>query len=140
MPFDLTTATPEAGWHVSRRIPARYVDAVQALGDALRADPLLLSLGPDVVVGGVRYLRPGEARGFTARLRLGPVHGATRVEVQVEPWSHGESALGLRPTRRAPRARADRYFVRALALLADLEQCVLDRVSVPEQREVRRAS
>jgi hypothetical protein len=140
MPFDLTTTTPEPGWHVSRRIPAPYADAVQALGDALRTDPLLLSLGPDVVVSGVRYLRPGEARGFTGRLRLGSVHGATRIEVQVEEWSERESALGLRPIRRAPRVRADRYFARAVALLADLERCVVDRVSTPDQREIRRAS
>src|SRR5688500_15705007 len=113
---DCTTTLP-AGWYVCRRIPAPHTEAMRALGDAPRADPLLLSLGPDVAVDRVAHLRLGEARRFTGRLRLG-LTGSTRVEVEVEPWSRTESAIAVRPLRRAPRARARRYFAHAHDLLA----------------------
>ena len=140
MPFDPTTTAIDPGWYVGRRIAASPAEALQALGDALRADPLMLSMGPDLAVDGVRHRRPGEARGFTGRLRLGPLLGTTRIEVEVEAWSRAESVLSLRPTRRAPRHRADRYFERSVALLGALEAHLLERIVAPEPLEVRRAS
>jgi hypothetical protein len=138
MAFDWTT-TPPPGWYVYRRIPASHTEAMRALCDALRADPLLLSMGPDFAIDRVEHLRLGEARRFTGRLRLG-LAGTTRIEVEVEPWSHTESALAVRPLRRAPRARANRYFAHALALLGDLETCIVERIVTPAPLEVRRAS
>jgi hypothetical protein len=133
------TTTPPPGWYLSRRIPVSRPEAMRALCDALRADPLLLSMGPDVTMDRVEHLRLGETRGFTGRLRLGLL-GTTRIEVEVEPWSHTESVLAVRPLRRAPRARASRYFAHALGLLAGLETLLLERIVTPVPMEARRAS
>ncbi|HEY8216331.1 MAG TPA: hypothetical protein VIH82_04295 [Acidimicrobiia bacterium] len=132
--------TPAPTWYASRRVPASVTEVRQALGDALRADPLLLSLGPDSAIDAVHSLWPDDARGFTARLRLGTVLGTTGVEIEVEPWSREESVLGLRPVRRAPVRRAARYFDRVFALLDALEACLLERIVTSEPLEVRRAS
>ena len=133
---DWTTTLP-AGWYVCRRIPAPHTEAMRALGDALRADPLLLSLGPDFTIDRVEHLRLGETRGFTGRLRLG-LAGSIRVELEIEPWSRTESVIAVRPLRRAPRAHADRYFAHTLEALAALETCVLERIVTPGALEVRR--
>jgi hypothetical protein len=138
MTDDWTAAAPPT-WHVSRRIPASLPEATRALGDALRVDPLLLSLGPGFTIDRVAHLRLDEARRFSGRLQLG-VAGTTRVDVEIEAWSHTESALAVRPRRRAPRARAARYFAHAVDLLVALEACVMERIVTPAPIEVRRAS
>jgi hypothetical protein len=135
---DWTPTFPPA-WCVSRRILASHPEAMRALGDALRADPLLLSVGPGFAIDHVEHLRLGEVQRFTGRLRLG-LAGTTRIEVEIEPWSHRESALSVRPRRRAPRARAARYFAHARQLLVALDGCITERIVTPAPFEVRRAS
>jgi len=128
-------------WYVARRISLPHDDAVHALGDLLRSGPSTVAPIPGVAVDGVHHTRPGEARGFSGRLRLGPVLGAVRVEVEVEPWSRSESVIGLRPARRVPAQRANRYFARALSALDVVAGHLLARASTaPEQSEMRRAS
>jgi hypothetical protein len=138
MTDDWTAAAPPT-WHVSRRIPASLPEATRALGDALRVDPLLLSLGPGFTIDRVAHLRLGEVQRFSGRLQLG-LAGTTRIEVEIEPWSHRESALSVRPRRRAPRARAARYFAHARQLLVALDGCIIERIVTPAPFEVRRAS
>ena len=137
--FEAPTPT-EPSWYVSRRIPVPTGDATRALGAALRADVLPGAMDPTLAIDGVRYLRPGEVRGFTGRLDLGRLRGTARVEVQVEPWSRSESAIGVRPIGRVPRARADRYFQRAIALIGSLESVTRAWAASPAPVEVRRAS
>jgi hypothetical protein len=135
------TALLGTDWYVARRISIAPPDATHALGEALRTDAVEPATGSVVSIREVRHTRPGEARGFSGRLRLGPLAPAMPVEVEIEPWSRSESVLGIRPMRRVPIFHPDRYFDRALVLLADLETCVRDRVSVvAELPEVRRAS
>lgn len=139
--FSEDTRLLGTGWYVARRIPVSHTDATHALGEALRIDAVAPETGAVVAIGDVRHTRPGEARGFSGRLRLSRLTRPTPVEVEVEPWSSQESVLGIRPVRRPPAYFPDRYFERALALLADLEKCVCDRVAVePERPEVRWAS
>jgi hypothetical protein len=141
MQDDPTITRADTSWYMSRRIPATRADATRALGETLRTGSLALGPVPAVVVDDVRHTRPGAASGFTGRLRLGGVFGTTPVEVEVEAWSDSESMLGIRPARRPPRLRADRYFDSALALLDGLETHLLEHVVVPPERnEVRRAS
>jgi hypothetical protein len=140
--FHELAPTLGTSWYVARRIPVAHDDAMHALGDALRNDAIVPAT--DVVtIGDVRHTRPGEARGFSGRLRVGrfvpPI--SVEVEVELEPWSGSETVLGVRPARRPPSPlRAARYFDQALDLLADLETCVRDRITVPTAAEVRRAS
>lgn len=138
---DPTITRADTSWYMSRRIQATSADATRALGEALRTGSLAPGPVADVVVDGVRHTRPGAASGFTGRLRLGGVCGATPIEVEVEAWSQSESTIGVRPARRPPKLRADRYFRCALALLDRLEGHLLEHVVVlPERTEVRRAS
>ena len=129
----------DTGWYVARRIAVPCGSASHALGEVLRTGAL-----PDrapVVVDTVRHGRPGEARGFTGRLHLRGLHPSVPVEVELEPWSTTDAVLGLRPARRPPTRRADRYFESAIGVLADLESAVLARVMpAPSSFEVRRAS
>jgi hypothetical protein len=137
------TITPAApSWYVARRIPMSPTDATRALGETLRAGAVAPGRAADIAVDGVHHTRPGEARGFTGRLRLGRALTPTiRVEIEVEPWSWSESVLGVRPMRRPPRFRADRYFRRVLSLLDGLEADMVERVGAPAARaEIRRAS
>lgn len=129
----------DTGWYVARRIAVPCGSASHALGEVLRTGGM-----PDrapVVVNSVRHGRPGEARGFTGRLRLRGLRPSVPVEVELEPSSTADAVFGLRPARRPPTWRADRYFESALGVLADLETAVLARVMpalLPV--EVRRAS
>ena len=141
MSHDPTVTRAVTSWHVARRVPVPHADATRALGEALRTGAIAPGTVADVTVDTVRHTRPGEARGFTGRLRLGRVLGVIRVEVEVEPWSRTESALGVRPARLPPNNRVDRYFERAIALLDGLETCLLERtVVLPARAEVPRAS
>jgi hypothetical protein len=141
MQDDPTITRADTSWYMSRRIPTTRADATRALGEALRTGSLVRGIVPGVVVDGVRHTRPGAASGFTGRLRLGGVFGVTPVEVEVEAWSHSESTLGVRPARRPPKLRADRYFECAFAFLDRLETHLLEHVVVPpEWNEVRCAS
>jgi hypothetical protein len=138
---DPTITRADTSWYVSRRIQVPSADATRALGEILRTGSLAPGLVPDVVVDDVKHTRPGAASGFTGRLRLGGVFGATPVEVELDAWSHSESTLAVRPARRPPKLRADRYFERALAFLDRFGTHLLEHVVVPPERnEVRRAS
>lgn len=138
---DPSTTRANMSWHVARRVAVPHGDATHALGEAVRTGAIGPGTIADVTVDSVHHTRPGEARGFTGRLRLDRVFGVIRVEVEVEPWSRSESALGVRPARRPPVYRGDRYFERAIALLGGLETCLLERIVVlPDREEVSRAS
>ena len=139
--LDPTSTRDNLSWHVSRRVPVAPADATRALGEAIRAGALTQAMGSALAVEGVCHVRTGEVRGLVGRLRLGRRFRSARVEIEVEPWSHSESALGLRPVRRPPRVQSDRYFASAVALLAALEACLLEHVAIgPEMLEMKRAS
>jgi hypothetical protein len=136
----LDPAPTIVSWHVFRRLPVRRAGAERALGEAIRAGTFAEAIGSRLVVDDVVHARPGDARGLVGQLRVGRLRTA-RVELEVEPWSPHESALGLRPARRPPRVQPDRYFTAALALLAAIEECVLAHLAIdPEMVEMRRAS
>ena len=137
---DLLTAATRTSWYVSRRVPLTHDETTRALGDLLRSSADADVLAGDVVVERVLHARPGEARGFLGRLRLGGALGTTRVEVEVEPWSRTDSTIAVRPRRRAPRQRAARYFDRAFLLLRQLEAHLLASAITSERVEMRRAS
>lgn len=125
-------------WYVERRVAASEHDVTGALGEALRDDAV--ETETRVPVDSIRHGRPGQARGFTSRLRVGKLTRPIAIEVEVQPWSRGVSALGIRPERRPAERVADRYFAAAMALLEDVERCIADRLDVPTPTEVRRAS
>jgi hypothetical protein len=125
-------------WYVERRVAASEHDVTGALGEALRADAV--DAETHAPIHTIRHGRPGAARGFTSRLRLGRLARPIAIEVEVEPWSRGESVLGVRPERRPAERVAKRYFAAATALLADVERCIAGRLDVPTPTEVRRAS
>ncbi len=79
-------------WYVERRVVASEHDVTGALGEALRADEVEPETGAPI--DSVRHGRPGAARGFTSRLRVGKLRRPIGVEVEVEPWSQGVAVLG----------------------------------------------
>ena len=125
-------------WYVERRVAVSEHDVTRALGEALRAEEVEPETG--VPIDAVRHGRPGAARGFTSRLRVGRLRRPIGVEVEVEPWSQGVAVLGVRPERRPSERVAHRYFAAAIALLADVERCIAGRLDIPTPAEVRRAS
>jgi hypothetical protein len=125
-------------WYVERRVEAPEQDVSGALGEALRADDVRTETR--VPIDSVRHGRPGQARGFSSRLRVGKLARPIAIEVEVEPWSRDVSVLGIRPERRPAERVADRYFAAAALLLEDVERCIADRLDEPTPAEVRRAS
>ena len=96
-------------WYVERRVAVSEHDVTRALGEALRADEVEPETGAPI--DAVRHGRPGAARGFTSRLRVGRLRRPIGVEVEVEPWSPGVAVLGVRPERR-PSERVARSLLR----------------------------
>jgi hypothetical protein len=137
---DLSSSGIGATWYVWRRIPLRHDETTRALGALLRSGSSPGVAATGVAVERLHHARPGDARGFVGRLPLGRIFGAPRVEVEVEPWSHTESTIAVRPLDRAPRLRASRYFERAFAVLDRLEALLLARAVEPTTTEMRRAS
>ena len=125
-------------WYVERRVEASVQDVSDALGEALRADAIETETG--VPIDSIRHGRPGQARGFTSRLRVGKLTRPIAIGVEVEPWSRSVAMLGIRPERLPAERVADRYFAAATALLEDVERCIADRLDEPTPTEVRRAS
>jgi hypothetical protein len=125
-------------WYVERRVEAPEQDVSGALGEALRADDVRTETR--VPIDSIRHGRPGQARGFASRLRIGKLTRPIAVQVEVEPWSRDVSVLGIRPGRPLTERVADRYFAAATALLEDVARCIADRLDEPTSTEVRRAS
>ena len=129
-------------WHVMERMDVTYDAATSALGTSVPISMIEAATDGRFVIESVQHARPGSVQGFVGRLRCGALPWQqVPVELAVEPWSHRDSAVTLRPTGRPPRAGADRYFGSALTVLGAVRTELLAS-SVPEIEvpELRKAS
>jgi hypothetical protein len=116
----LDHSTPTS-WYVMERMTVPYETATSALGSLVPVSSIERATDGRFAVDAVQHARPGAVRGFLGRLRCGSLPWQTvAVEVAVEPWSHQESVVALRPLGRPPRAGGDRYFAAALTVLDTL--------------------
>jgi hypothetical protein len=121
-------------WYVMQRIAVPYEAATSALGSRVPVSTIEMATDGHLVVEAVRHARPGAVEGFNARLRYGALPWQTlSVEVSVEPWSHSESVVALRPTARPPRTNADRYFTSSLTVLDALRDELLASMPAPSR-------
>ena len=126
-------------WYVERRVAGSEHDVTGALGEALRGD----GVEPETraPVDAVRHGRPGAARGFTSRLRLGRLTRPIAIEVEVEPWSLGRvRARGAPRTPPGCTGRASATSRPRPRCSPSVERCIADRLDVRTPAEVRRAS
>jgi hypothetical protein len=136
--FEAPSVAAPVTWYVERRISPTYADATRALGMALRVSSVEPAVG--LRVRAVRHSRPGEASGFSSRLRLGRLGRTIPIEIEVEPWSRQESVLGVRPARPPAVHLRSRYVAAATAALAAVDRCITQLLVVPDLQQVRRAS
>ncbi len=135
-------------WYVMERMELPYDAATSALGSIVPVSSIETATEGRLVVDAVRHARPGAVQGFVGRLRCGSMPWQTvTVEVGVEPWSHGESVVAVRPVVRPPRTGADRYFERSRTVLDALRSRLLESsptsAAVPPtvaMEELRKAS
>jgi hypothetical protein len=82
-------------------------------------------------------------RAHRAKLTFGTWWPATKVTIEVEPWSRASSELLVRPTRRPPLAE-DAYFASVLAVLetlaAEIDASLTLVSEIPPSERLRRAS
>ena len=133
-------------WCASRRCRGSANDVAAYLAERFAVDPTVVTQsGRLTVVLGPRsgVATVGPARAHRAKLAFGAWWPATKVTIEVDPWSRSESELLVRPTRRPPLAE-DAYFASVLAVLEAIgTEIDANLVAVPESafsEEYRRAS
>ena len=139
---DHTTPT---SWYVMQRLAVPYDAATSALGSIVPVSSIEAATDGRIVVDSVRHARPGAVQGFVGQLRCGKLPWqSVPVEVGVEPWSHRESVVALRPAARPPRLGAQRYFESSLSVLGTLRDELLASTSTtpsaPHVEDLRKAS
>jgi hypothetical protein len=131
-------------WYVSRRVELPLGDAADALDELLsRSSPgtgrTRGRLPSAVAVRPVTAL-PGIGRRLRGLLSVRGLGGPIPVELELVAWSRARSEIGLRPARRPPRFRPERYFAAATAVLRDLERELPLIADAERGRPARRAS
>ncbi|HEV3450625.1 MAG TPA: hypothetical protein VG869_05410 [Acidimicrobiia bacterium] len=129
-------------WYVSRRVELPVEVAAPALDRIFdthdrEADRPSAPLG----VGAATVATTpslGPTRRCNGSLRLDRWSLPVAVELELEPWSSLQSAIGIRPRRRPPTRRARRYWSRASTILEWLDSELL--AVAPVVGPARRAS
>jgi hypothetical protein len=138
-------------WCASRRCRGSVTEVAAYLATRFAVDPTIVAApGRLTVVTGAPngVATVGPVRAHRAKLAFGAWRPATKVTIEVVPWSRSESELLVRPTRRPPLAE-DAYFASVLAVLETLgaeikaalppvSELAPDQLETPEQ--FRRAS
>jgi hypothetical protein len=135
---------PTTCWYVSRRVELPLTLAVDAFDRVVRDTHEGSAFGslPDGLVAAPALALPGAGRQLHGRLRTARLSRALPVELELTPWSHTQSELGLRPRRRPVGTRADGYWHWAALTLEHLHSRLLAAApnGAERHRPLRRAS
>jgi hypothetical protein len=135
---------PTTSWYVSRRVELPLSLAADAFDRVVGHAHEAATLGalPDAFVAAPARSLPGAGRQLHGRLRTAGLRRALPVELELTPWSHTESELGLRPGRRPAGSSADGYWHWATLTLERLHSGLLSAAphATMRNRRLRRAS
>src|ERR1039457_5504492 len=90
---------PTTSWYVSRRVELPLSLAADAFDRVVGHlhDRSTFGPFPDTFVAAPALSLPGAGRQLHGRLRTARLRRALPVEVELTPWSHTQSELGVRP-------------------------------------------
>src|ERR1019366_2480027 len=103
---------PTPSWYVSRRVELPLSLATDAFDRVVGDTHEGSALGalPDAFVAAPAVSLSGAGRQLQGRLRTARLRRALPAELELTPWSHTQSELGLRPRRPPVGSRADEYW------------------------------
>jgi hypothetical protein len=142
----LIDSSKAISWCASRRCRGSVTDVATYLADRFADDAAVVTeFGRLTVLPHTpgHVITVGPVRSHRAKVMLGSWPFATRVTVEIEPWSHAESELLVRPTRRPPRVE-NAYFAAVLGALevlaAGIEATLSPASEISTEEPLRRAS
>lgn len=135
---------PTTSWYISRRVELPMSVAADAFDRVVGHPHEATGLGslPDAFVPAPTVALPGAGRQLHGRLRTARLRRALPVELELTPWSHTQSELGLRPRRRPVGSSADGYWHWAALTLERLHSRLLSVTpnDAAPSSQLRRAS
>lgn len=133
-------------WCATRRCRGSASEVAAYLAARFTDDPIVATpTGRLTVVSGAPsgVATVGPVRAHRAKLAFGGWRPATKVTIEVEPWSRTSSELLVRPTRRPPLTE-EAYFASVLRVLetlaAEIDAKLTPMSEIAPSERLRRAS
>lgn len=142
----LVDTSKAISWCATWRCRGSAGDVAALLAARFTDDPTVMTAAGRLTViprASSRVATVGPMRTHHAKLSFGAWRPATKVTIEVEPWSRAASELLVRPSRRPP-LMEDAYFASVLAVLetlaAEIDATLTPMSEIAPSRRLRRAS